>query len=121
MRAGRLSSQQTEPDMTFDDKREQGFEKRFALDEEQKFKAETRRNKLLGLWAAEKLGLSGDAAITYAREVVAADFDEGGHAGMVRKVNTDLAAKGIAVTDAQIRAKMDALIEQAAAEVKAAG
>ncbi len=61
--------------MTTFDKREEGFEKKFALDEELKFKADARRNKLLGLWAAEKLGLSGDAATAYAREVVAADFD----------------------------------------------
>ena len=60
------------------DKREEGFEKKFALDEEQKFKAEARRNKLLGLWVAEKLGMTGDAATAYAKEVVAADFEEAG-------------------------------------------
>jgi hypothetical protein len=60
------------------DKREEGFEKKFALDAEQKFKAEARRNKLLGLWAAEKLGLTGDAATAYSKEVVAADFEEAG-------------------------------------------
>ena len=64
--------------MTTFDKREEGFEKKFALDEEQKFKAMARRNRLLGLWAAEKLGLSGDAATAYAKEVVAADFEEAG-------------------------------------------
>lgn len=105
--------------MTTFDKREEGFEKRFALDEEQKFKAEARRNKLLGLWAAEQLGLSGDAATAYAREVVAADYDEAGHAGMVRKISTDLGGKGIAVTEPQIRARMDELMAQAAAQVKA--
>ena len=61
--------------MTTFDKREEGFEKKYALDEEQKFKAEARRNKLLGLWVAEQLGITGDAAGDYARQVVAADFD----------------------------------------------
>ena len=105
--------------MTTFDKREEGFEKRFALDEEQKFKAEARRNKLLGLWAAEQLGMSGDAATAYAREVVSADFEEAGHAAVLRKIATDLGAKGIAVTEPQIRAKMDELMAQAAAQVKA--
>ena len=63
-------------DMTTFDKREEGFEKKFALDEEQKFKAEARRNRLLGHWAAGKLGMTGDAAAAYAKEVVAADFEE---------------------------------------------
>jgi len=78
--------------MTTFDKREEGFEKKFALDAEQKFKAESRRNKLLGLWVAEKLGLSGEAANTYAREVVAADFEEAGDGDVVRKVMNDLNA-----------------------------
>ena len=69
------------------DKREEGFEKKFAMDEEQKFKAEARRNKLLGLWAAEKLGISGDAAAAYAKEVVAADFEEAGDGDVLRKVS----------------------------------
>ena len=107
--------------MTTFDKREEGFEKRFALDEEQKFKAEARRNKLVGLWAAEQLGLSGDAALAYAREVVAAEFEEANHAALVRKVRTDLGGKGIAVTDAQIYAKMGELMELAVAQVKATG
>ena len=105
--------------MTTFDKREEGFEKKFALDEEQKFKAEARRNRLLGLWVAEKLGLSGDAANDYAKMVVAAEFDQGGAAAVVRKVTSDLAAKGVAVTDAQLRMKMDELMALAAAQVKA--
>ena len=64
--------------MTTFDKREEGFEKKFAHDEDLRFKANARRNKLLGLWAAEKLGLAGDAANAYAKEVVMADFEEGG-------------------------------------------
>ena len=105
--------------MTTFDKREEGFEKKFALDEEQKFKAEARRNKLLGLWVAEKLGMSGDAASAYAKDVVAAEFEDAGDADVVRKVLADLAAKSVAVTEAQIRAKMDELMAQAVAQVKA--
>jgi hypothetical protein len=105
--------------MTTFDKREEGFEKKFALDEEQKFKAEARRNKLLGLWVAEKLGLSGDAANAYAREVVAAEFGGTGDADVVRKVTGDLGAKGVALTEAQIRVKMDELMAQAIVQVKA--
>jgi hypothetical protein len=101
------------------DKREEGFEKKFAMDEEQKFKAEARRNKLLGLWAAEKLGISGDAAAAYAKEVVAADFEEAGDGDVLRKVSGDLAAKGIAVTEAQVRVKMDELMATAIIQVKA--
>jgi hypothetical protein len=104
--------------MTTFDKREEGFEKKFALDEEQKFKAEARRNRLLGLWVAEKLGLSGDAAAAYAKDVVAADFEEGG-SGAVRKVTADLGAKGVAVTERELRVKMDELMAQAIVQVKA--
>ncbi len=105
--------------MTTFDKREEGFEKKFALDEEQKFKALARRNRLLGLWAAGKLGISGDAANAYAKEIVAAEFSEGGDAAVVRKVMADLAAKGIAITEAQVRTEMTELMAQAAAQVKA--
>jgi hypothetical protein len=105
--------------MTTFDKREEGFEAQFAHDEELKFKAEARRNKLLGLWAAEKLGLSGDTANDYAKTVVAAEFGEGHDADVVRKVMDDLAARGIAVTEPQIRTKMDELMAQAIAQVKA--
>ena len=100
-------------------KREEGFEKKYALDEEQKFKAEARRNRLLGLWAAEKLGITGDAATAYAKEVVAADFEEAGDADVVRKLTADFAAKNVAVTEQAILAKMSELIAVAAAEVKA--
>src|SRR6202795_2922071 len=105
--------------MTTFDKREEGFEKKFAHDEDLRFKAEARRNKLLGLWAAEKLGLSGDAANDYAKAVVAADFEEAGDADVVRKVMGDLTAKGIAITEPQIRVKMDELMAQAIVQVKA--
>ncbi|WOH54146.1 DUF1476 domain-containing protein [Bradyrhizobium sp. sBnM-33] len=105
--------------MTTFDKREEGFEKKFALDEEQKFKAEVRRNKLLGLWAAEKLGMSGDAANAYAKEVVSADFEEAGDKDVQNKVMADFAAKGVAITAQEVRVKMDELMLQAAAQVKA--
>ena len=105
--------------MTTFDKREEAFERRFALDEEQKFKAEVRRNKLLGLWVAEKLGMSGDAANAYAKEVVAADFLEAGHGDVIRKVIADLDAKGIPITEAEVEAKMIELLAQAILEVKA--
>jgi hypothetical protein len=105
--------------MTTFDRREEGFEAKFAHDEAIKFKAEARRNRLLGLWVAEQLGLSGEAANDYARTVVAAEFGEGRDADVVAKVMADLGAKGIAVTEAQIRVKMDALMAQAIAQVQA--
>ncbi len=105
--------------MTTFDKREEGFEKKFALDEEQKFRAEARRNRLLGMWAAEKLGITGDAAVAYAKEVVAADFEEAGDGDVLRKVLGDFAAKGVAITEQAIRAKLNELTAVAAAEVKA--
>jgi hypothetical protein len=103
--------------MTTFDKREEGFEKKFALDEEQKFKAEARRNRLLGLWVAEKLGISGDAANAYAREIVAAEFEAPG--AVLRKVTADLATKGAGVAEPELHAKMDELMAQAVAQVKA--
>jgi hypothetical protein len=105
--------------MTMFDKREEGFEKKFALDEEHKFKAEARRNRLLGLWTAEKLGMSGEAAGAYAREVVAANFEEAGDGDVVHKVTRDLGAKGIAISEQQLQAKMDELMAQAILQVKA--
>ena len=104
--------------MTTFDKREEGFEQQFAHDEELRFKATARRNKLLGLWAAEKLGKSGDEAAAYARELIAASI-EGGEAAVVSKINGDLAAKGVAIDEATLRAKFDELTAVAAAQVKA--
>jgi hypothetical protein len=103
--------------MTTFDKREEGFEKKFAIDEELKFKADARRNKLLGLWAAEKLGMSGEAANTYAKAVVSADFDSAG--GAAGKVTADLTAKGVAMPEAQLHAKINELMAEAIAQVKA--
>ena len=104
--------------MTTFDKREDGFEKKFALDEEQKFKAEARRNRLLGQWVAEKLGITGDAATAYAKEVVASDFEEAGDGDVVRKVLGDLSAKGVAMTEPQLRVTMGELMAQAVIQVK---
>ncbi len=105
--------------MTTFDKREEAFEKKYALDEEQRFKAEARRNKLLGLWVAEKLGKSGDAATAYAKEVIAAEFEGAGDADVVRKVTGDLSATGISVSEQEIRARMNELMAVAVAQVKA--
>jgi hypothetical protein len=103
--------------MTTFDKREEGFERKFALDEELKFKAEARRNRLLGLWVAEKLGITGEAATAYAREAVAGAFAEGGDKAVVTRVASDLSAKGI--TEDEIRKQMTELMAQAVAQVKA--
>jgi hypothetical protein len=100
------------------DKREEGFEKKFALDEELRFKATARRNKMLGLWAAQKLGLSGAEAETYAKEVVAADFEEAGDGDVLRKLRKDFDAKGVTQTDQQIHAAMNDLMQQAITQIK---
>jgi len=92
------------------DKREEGFERKFAHDAELRFKAEARRNKLLGLWAAEKLGMDGDDAANYAREVVRADFEEPGDEDVFRKVRADFDAKNVDQSDHQIRRQMDDLM-----------
>ena len=105
--------------MTTFDKREEGFEKKFAHDEELRFKATARRNKLLGQWAAEKLGLTGADADAYAKTVVIADFEEAGDNDVFRKLRTDFDAKGVALSDHQIRRTMDELMEQAIAQIKA--
>jgi hypothetical protein len=107
--------------MTTFDKREEGFEKKFAHDEELRFKANARRNKMFGLWAAEQLGLSGDAANSYAKDVVMADFEEAGDDDVFRKIRKDFDAKGIDQSDQQIRETMIELMEQAIAQIKASG
>jgi hypothetical protein len=101
------------------DKREEGFEKQFAHDEELRFKANARRNKLLGRWAAEKLGLSGAEAETYAKDVVMADFEEAGDNDVLNKLRKDFEAKGVVQSDHQIRRTMDELMAQAIAQIKA--
>jgi hypothetical protein len=105
--------------MTTFDKREEGFEKKFALDQEAQFKANARRNKLLGLWAAEKLGLKGAEAESYSKEVVMADFEEAGDNDVFKKVRRDFDAKGVAQSDHQIRRTMDELMQAAVQQIKA--
>ena len=105
--------------MTTFDKRKDGFEQKFAHDEELQFKATARRNKLLGLWAAEKLGLVGDAASSYAKDVVASDFEEAGDEDVVRKVVADFAAAKVEQSDHQIRRTMDEFMVEAIAQIRA--
>lgn len=98
--------------MTTFDEREKAFERKFAHDEELRFKSTVRRNKLIGLWAAEKLGLSGDEAEAYAKSIVKADFQEPGDADVLRKLREDFAAKGIDMPDDDLhRVLIDKLAE----------
>lgn len=99
------------------DERKDTFEKKFAHDEELKFKAIARRNKLLGLWAAEKLGKSGAEAEAYALEVVKADFEEAGDHDVFRKVRADFDAASVAQSDHQIRRTMEELLAQAVEQI----
>jgi hypothetical protein len=101
------------------DQRKDAFENKFAHDEELRFKAMARRNKLLGLWAAEKLGKSGADAEAYAKSVVLADFEEAGDEDVVRKVKADFAAGNIAAGDTEIRQVMQELLIRAAEEIQA--
>lgn len=96
--------------------REKAFENKFAHDQELKFKAEARRNKLLGLWAAELIGKEDVAA--YAKEVVAADFEEAGDEDVFRKVRSDIDIAGISVTDEDIRSKMVELLAVAVEQIQ---
>lgn len=100
------------------EERKEAFERRYAHDEHQRFRAGARRNKLLGLWVAEKLGLTGDKAETYAGAVVVEEV-RAGEAGVVKKVIADLKKKGIASSPAEIKAKMHELLTLAIAQVKA--
>ncbi|MBU0582165.1 MAG: DUF1476 domain-containing protein [Alphaproteobacteria bacterium] len=99
--------------------REQGFERKFVLDEETRFKAAARRNKLLGMWAAEKLGKSGADAEAYAREVVASDMVEAGDNDVLRKVKGDLDAAGVGQSEQDIRKTMDDLMVVAVEQINA--
>jgi hypothetical protein len=100
------------------DDRKEAFEKKFAHDEELKFKATARRNKLLGLWAAEKLGKSGDDAEAYAKEVVMSDFEEAGDEDVFRKVRADFDAASVDQSDHQIRRTMEELMAQAVEAIR---
>jgi hypothetical protein len=106
--------------MTTFDKREDSFEKKFAHDEALRFRAEARRNKMLGLWAAEKLGKSGADAETYSKEVIAADVAEQGEEDVYRKLRRDFDAAGIDMSEHRIRRAMSEFMTQAVAQIKAA-
>jgi hypothetical protein len=101
--------------------RKKGQEAKFAHDAELRFKAEARRNKLLGLWAAEHMGLSEEHAKEYAAEVVASDFEEAGDEDVFRKIAGDLKAKGASVSDEMIRKKMVELVQTARDQVATEG
>lgn len=98
--------------------RQDGFERKFAFDEELRFKATARRNKLLGLWAAEKLGKSGAEADAYAKEVVRSDFEEAGDEDVLRKVRGDLEAGGSNISEQEIRRIMNELLATAVQQVQ---
>jgi hypothetical protein len=104
--------------MTTFDKREEAFERQFAHDEELKFKATARRNKLLGLWAAEKLGLRGAEADSYALALVMSEFEASGEHDVARKIRKDFDAKGVAQSDHQISRTMNELMAKAVTDIK---
>ncbi len=107
--------------MTQFDDRERAEEKRFQLSQEQEFKAMARRAKLIGQWAGAQMGLSEDAAADYAKSVVMADLEEAGEEDLFRKIKGDLEQSGCTLSEHQIRAKMAELMEEARAQIKAAG
>lgn len=104
---------------TFND-REKGFENKFKLDQETTFKVNARRNKLLGLWIAKEMGLSGDAAETYAKSVVVADMEKPGDDDVLQKVLADVKAKNLPITEHRIRSEMDALLGEARRQITGA-
>ena len=103
---------------TFED-REKGFERKFAHDEELKFRATARRNRLIGLWAADRMGLTGDEAQAYAREVIKADLAEPGDEDVFRKVRADFDAKGVDQSDHQIRRIIGEMMVEAVHQIEA--
>ena len=100
------------------EEREKGFERKFAHDQELRFRATARRNKLLGLWAAEKLGLSGDQAQAYAKEVVKADLQEPGEEDVFRKLRADFDAKGVDQSEHQIHRMIDDMMGEALSQIE---
>lgn len=103
------------------DDRENAFENKYAHDQEMEFKANARRNKLLGLWAAGELGLDGDAAEDYAKSVIVADFEEAGDDDVFRKVRTDFDEKGVELSDHLLRKQMDDLLIEARNQIQSEG
>jgi hypothetical protein len=107
--------------MTTFDKRKEAYESKFAHDEELRFRATARRNKLLGLWAADMLGKNGEDAQAYAREVIRADMEEAGDEDVFRKIRADLDAAGVSLSDHQIRRTMEEKLAEAVAQIEADG
>jgi hypothetical protein len=105
--------------MTTFDKREEAFEQQFAHDEELRFKATARRNKMIGLWAAEKLGLGGAEADSYALSIVMTALDQGGEPAVQAKIRKDFEAKGVVQSEHQIDRTMTELLARALADIKA--
>ena len=103
------------------DNREKGFEAKFAHDEELRFKASARRNKLLGQWVAEQLGLQGNEADEYAKSVIKADLEEPGDEDVFRKVRKDLDDSNVTVSDADLRHKMTDLMDTAINQIESSG
>lgn len=103
------------------DKRQEGFENKFAHDEELRFKAEARRNKMLGAWAAEKLGHTGEAATDYAKSVLLADFEEPGDEDVYRKVKADFEAANVDVSEHQLRREMAEMMDTVIEEIRTKG
>lgn len=101
------------------DEREKGFEKKFAHDQDLKFKAEARRNKMIGEWAADKLGLAGSEVEDYIKAVRRADFEEAGDEDVVRKISKDFQDKGVSVSDADIRAQLGEFLAKAVGDIEA--
>lgn len=104
--------------MTTFDEREKAFERKFFHDEELRFRATARRNKLFGLWAAEKMGLAGAEADDYAKAVVIADLEKAGDEDVLLKVSSDLTAKGVGVTDAELRSKLVDMLAEAVRQIE---
>jgi hypothetical protein len=102
------------------DDREKGFERKFAFDEELRFKATARRNKLFGLWVAEKLGKSGTDAEAYAKSVVIADLAEAGDQDIIRKVQSDLDGTGISLSEGELKVRLVDLMAEAVKQIEAA-
>jgi hypothetical protein len=103
---------------TFDD-REQAYEKKFALDQDLKFRAEARRNKLLAEWAAQKLGIGGDGLQDYVRAVLKSDIEEKGDHDVFRKIRKDFDAAGVTIPDAEIRSVMGEFLAKAVSDIEA--
>ncbi len=104
--------------MTTFDKRKDAYESKFARDAELRFRAEARRNRLLGRWAAELMGKKGSDADAYAMSVVQADFEEAGDEDVFRKIKADLDAAGVKQTEHQIRSRMDELLAEAVDQIE---